>query len=757
MTRTSLISVSAIALAPFCSSAALAQTSVPSQTAPSATVPGAQAPTSPAQDRATSGIAAAPTTPESVQSSSTDSGLQDIVVTAQKRSERLQDVPIAITAVEGPALQARGIASTVDLPQVAPGLNVRVTNSLFQPTIRGIGTSAAYTENPTSLYVDGVYVVDQRAALLDLNDIQQVAVLKGPQGTLFGRNSTAGVIQITTRRPDDQFHVQAGVSVDNYETVRTDGYVSGPIASGLSASVSATYAKQGVGWGKNLTTGEDAGILRHDFAVRGKLVYNPSSATLITLIGQHFNLRNDGGPSRPYRGTSFAYPGFGPTRSRYDSYAGTNKIIQQDGDSASLSIDQDLGFARLVSISSYQHVDGRSVFDVDGVAAPLFLVVIPRTPSTAYTQEVQLTSRGNSAFTWVLGAFYIHNDQKVDPSTSFIQPPFFPASAVLTRRSEQKTESIAGFGQATLRLGEATHLTGGVRYTYEKRDFDGIQTVAVNGGPPAGAPLNPSVSVNKPTFRASIDHRFTPDILGYVSFNTGFKSGGFNVLSPTSPAYAPEKINAYEAGVKTDLLDRRLRLNVSGFYYDYTNIQISQIINNVSIISNAASARIYGADIDLQAKLADGLLLSGGLELLHARFRRFDNAQLITPLATGGALVSSASAAGNKLPLAQDVSGNLALDYDFPLAGAKAHFNVTGSYQGNYAFEPDNVTTQPSYVMLNTSLRISLPGDRLSVSFFGKNLLNEYVVANVTTNKFAVTTLDTYAPRTYGVGLRYEF
>jgi iron complex outermembrane receptor protein len=683
--------------------------------------------------------------------------LGDIVVTAQKRSERLQDVPIAITAIEGEALQSRGITSTIDLPQIAPGLNSRVTNGLFQPTIRGIGTSAAYAENPTSLYIDGVYIVDQRAGLLDLNDVAQVAVLKGPQGTLFGRNSTAGVIQITTKRPTDELHVQAGLSVDNYETLHTDGSISGGIAQGLTGSLAIRYATQGIGWGKNRTTGQDAGLLNHDFSIRGKLLFSPSSGTSITLIGQHFNYQFEGGSSRPVSGTSFVYPGFGPTRSPYDNYAGTNKIIQQRGGSGSLSIEQSLGFAKLLSISSVQHVDGRSLFDVDGVAAPLFLVSIPKTPSMAYTEEVQLLSTSGSALSWVVGAFYIHNKQQVHPSTSLIQPPFFPAPAVLVRDSTQKTESVAGFGQTTLRLGDATHLTGGVRYTYEKRNFDGLQTIAVNGRAPVGAPVISSISVSKPTFRASLDHNFTPDILGYVSFNRGFKSGGYNLLSPTSKPYNPETINAYEAGVKTELVDRRLRLNVAGFYYDYSNIQISQIINNVSIISNAATARVYGGDLDFEARLAKGLTLSGGIELLHAQFTKFDNAQLATPLATGGALITSRSAAGNRLPLSQKFSGNIALDYDFMAAGAQSHFNVSASYQGDYFFEPDNTIRQPGYVALNSSLRFTLPGGRMSINFFGKNLLNKFVVANATSNKFALTDIDAYAPRTYGIGVRYEF
>jgi iron complex outermembrane recepter protein len=694
--------------------------------------------------------------PVSSEPAATDK-LQDIVVTAQKRSERLQDVPIAITAVGRQAIEARQIESTVDLPAIAPGLNVRVTNGLFQPTIRGIGTSASFTENPTSLYVDGVYIVDQRLALTDLNDVEQVAVLKGPQGTLFGRNSTAGVIQITTRRPDDATHLEAGVSLDNYATVRTDGYLSGGLAPGLTASLSAHYASQGEGWGRNLTRGEDAGILRHDFSIRGKLVFAPGSDTTFTLIGEHFNSQFDGGANRPFPGTTFAYPGFAPTQSNYDTYAGTNKVVQNEGNLGSLTFEQDFSFAKLLSISSLQHANSRTLFDIDGVAAPLFFVSIPNAPSTAFTQELQLGSKGDPVFSWLIGGFYINNKQQVDPSTSYVRPPFFPAPVVLVRDSTQRTESIAGFAQGTLRLADTTRITGGIRYTYENRDFDGIQTVAINGGKPAGAPVVASTSVDKPTFRASLDHNFTPDVLGYVSFNTGFKSGGYNLLAPTSPPYEPETIKAVEGGLKTELFDRRVRLNVAAFYNDYTNIQVSQIINNVTVISNAASARVYGADIDFEAHVAPGLTLSSALELLHARFQQFDNAQLVIPLPTGGAAITSASAAGNRLPLSQDVSLNGAIDYDFEAGGAAGHFNISAAYQGRYFFEPDNVLEQPGYVMLNSSLKFTLPGTRISLTVFGKNLLNEYVITTVSSTRPALIAIDAFAPRTFGVEARYTF
>jgi len=231
--------------------------------------------------------------------------LQDIVVTAQKRAENLQQVPIAITALGGPELAAKGVQRTTELGQIAPGLDIRATNSSFQPTLRGIGTSATFAENSTALYIDGVYIPQQVGALRDLNDIAQVAVLKGPQGTLFGRNATAGVIQITTRAPSHEFHAEAGVEVDNFETVRTDVYATGGLTSNIAVSLSAQYAKQFIGWGYNYPLNTDAGYIDHRVSVRGKLLFTPTNTTSTTMSRPSRSISRCGPRSRrcPSRGS----------------------------------------------------------------------------------------------------------------------------------------------------------------------------------------------------------------------------------------------------------------------------------------------------------------------------------------------------------------------------------------------------------------------------------------------------------------------
>ncbi len=686
-------------------------------------------------------------------------GLEEIIVTAQKRSENLQRVPISITAADGATLSNRSVGNTAEIGTVAAGVNVRINNSSFLPYIRGIGTNSSNTESPASLYVDGVYIPYSRAGLRDLNDIAQVAVLKGPQGTLFGRNSTAGVIQITTRDPTQSLHYEAGASLDNYETVHTDVYVSGGLAHGLAASFSGQYGTQGIGWGKNYTTGHDTHQLDRDVNLRGKVVFEPGTDTRITAIGEYYDQKFTGIAKIPYTGTSLAYPGVtGPLRSEYDHFGDTDGFLRNEGYSASLSVSQKVGEFNLLSISSYQNLHSTLLFDNDLTAAPAFTVAGDQ-PNRVYTQELQLASPTSGRLKWIIGVYYFNNKEFSSPSVLTMRPPVTAVPVIYIRRDgTQSTESIAGFAEGTLRLFEGTSLTSGFRYTYEKRNFYAAQRAAVLIFPTTpGVFAAQTQSVSKPSFRATLDHQFGPDVLGYVSFNTGFKSGGYNLLAPTAAPYLPESLTAYEAGFKTQLFDHHLRLNGAVFYYDYKNIQVSQVINNISTVSNAAKAETYGLDLDLQVLVTHELQLSGALALLHAEYTDYPGAQFATPKATGGATIASANAAGHRLPSSQKFSGNLALDYDRPLANGTVHFNLTGAYQGDSYLEPDNYIRQPSYVSLNSSLRFVFPGDRISFTLFGKNLFDEHVITAASATASVVSVVYDNAPRTYGASVRYRF
>lgn len=703
------------------------------------------------------GIVAA--SPAWAQDASADqTGLREIVVTAQKRSENLQKVPISVTAADAATLANKGVANTADIGTIAAGVNVRINNSSFLPYIRGIGTNATTTESPASLYVDGVYIPYSRGGLSGLSDVTQIAVLKGPQGTLFGRNSTAGVIQVTTRNPTQDFHAELGSSIDNYETLRTDAYIAGGLAEGVTASLAGQYGVQGIGWGKDYTTGHDTHRVARDVNLRGKLVFTPSTQTKISVVGQYFDQKFVGIVYTPYPGTRTTYPGALPVANGYNTRNDLDGFLRNKGYSASVTINQHLGFADLLSISSYQNMHSTLLFDNDGTAAPLFTVSGDQ-PNHAYTQELQLTSPTSGPLTWVVGAYYFNNKEFSSPSLLTMRAPFsspLPFSFI-RRDGHQTTQSVAGFAQGTWEFLTGSHLTLGARYTWEKRDLLASQQFSLTLPTGPGPLLASSQSIEKPSFRAALDHQFAPYVLGYVSFNTGFKSGGYNLLAPIAPAYLPEKLNAYEAGLKTQLFDRRIRLNASVFYYDYTNIQVSQVVNNIAIVSNAAKAHTYGLDLEMQALMTKGLELSGALGLLHAEYADYPNAQIAIPNPSGGVTITAGNVAGNRLPSSEKVSGNLALDYDTALAGARLHANVTGAYHGDSYLEPDNFIRQPAYVTLNSSLKVTLPDERTSVTIFGRNLLDERVLTAANTSANVASVVYDAPPRTYGVALHYSF
>jgi iron complex outermembrane receptor protein len=691
---------------------------------------------------------------------SEENGLSEIVVTAQKRSENLQRVPIAITVATGAEIVNRGITSTFELNAISPGLNIRTASGAAQTFIRGIGTTSNVVENPVALYIDGVYLPQQRDGLRELVDVAQIAVLKGPQGTLFGRNATGGVVQITTRAPSHTFSGELRAELDSFLTLRTKAYVTGGLTDKIAASLALSYASQGRGYGHSIVTGSDTNRLRHEFSARGKLLLEPDDRTQISLIGDYINRDQLANSFQPYPGTSVAYPGTGPLNSPYDSYQGEDSFIAYEGGGASLTIDHDLDFARLVSISAWRAGNTRFSFDDAAVPSRAFIVSTPHSPNRMFSQELQLISAKHDRFNWVLGVYLFDYRNSATPTIRDFRGPMSPlptSNAQTITNGSETTQSIAPFGQLTYQILDGTNITLGARYTVEKRHNVISQTALRNNGTTAvTASRDESLTIKKPTFRVAIDHQFSADVLGYVSFNTGIKSGGFNIINP-SPGYLPEKLVSYEVGLKSELFDRHLRLNVAGFYYDYNNIQVSQFVGIAQSVVNGAKAKLYGVDIDFETQPLPGLRISGGVELEHTEFTDYKNAVFSTPRPTGGALIFPGDATGNRLPLSQNFSGNVAVDYHYDLHAGSIDFNLSANYNGNYFFEADNFLRQGSYTIVNTSVRFNLPGDRASVTLFARNLLNEHVITQSTTQGLGYPTAYSNTPLSAGAALAFKF
>jgi len=694
------------------------------------------------------------------EAQSPQSALGEIIVTAQKRSENLQKVPIAITAVSAEGLTKAGVESTQALAAAIPGLQLLNVGNQLSPRIRGVGSSAiaAGLESPVAIYVDGVYYASSADVILDFADVEQVALLKGPQGTLFGRNATGGVVQITTRGPRSDFEGSFQTSLDNYLTSRSNLFVTGGLSEGLEASLSLTYVHQGKGWGKNVATGSDIHKIDHSFTAHGRLRAYIGDRTTVDLSADYTSRE---GPQaalfRTYPGYSSIFPSPQPKdKWSVNQFADGNNIYHGGG--GSLKIEHEMDFATLTSITAYR--DAYSMFQFVNVpsATPTNLFNVPD-KNKEFTQELQLVSPSSGPLTWAIGAYYFHSDAKsVTNVREFGGMPTVQSLTMIA--AHQKANSVAGFAQATYSIMPSTRFTAGIRYTYEKRRlFDNSITITPTGGTPTVIPVPDDTFVSKePTWRLSLDHDFTPDILGYVSYNRGTKSGGWSNRAPTNPAFDSEKIDAYEAGIKAQLFDRTVRFNLGGFYYDYSNIQVPIYTGSSTLVINGAAAENYGIDAELVMQVSDALRINASANWLHARFTDFPGAPIaVENPGRQGAATTSGDASGNRLPNSPDFSFLIGFDYTIPTSNGDITISASDSYNGGFYPEVDNILRQDSFHLVNASIQWQSSDRQFTIRAFVNNLLDEAVVSQVVSAPFGYIADFSNPPRTIGGSIKIGF
>lgn len=726
--------------------------------------PAADAPASEGQESSGSSqtAAGAPTRPPLAEGAMAppEEANGDILVTAQRRAERLQDVPVSVTAVTATQLATANVNTTAALLNVTPALTFSNVNGYLQPRLRGVGNSSsgAAVENSIATYVDGVYISSATGALLDLNNIERVEILKGPQGTLFGRNATGGLIQIVTRDPQSTFSGNMTVGYANYGTIRGNAYVTGPISSNLSADLAVSGTHQARGYGRNLVIGGDANRLKHDITLRSKILWTPGDSTQIRLAADYNNNLSSnptiellpGAASPDYRDNSGV-----PIRVQHRPWdAVTNRNARQSlkAFGTSLNIQQDIGDLTLTSISAYRRTVSDKLFDSDYTPANANVIHF-RQSDHQYSQEFQLAYNVGKLKS-VVGLYYFRLNSAYAPFETFIG---LPVSRINTMRDSLSNESFAAYAQATYEVLPRTNLTLGIRYTTERRTIEGsITALTTATGATAVTPIpDDSFRKNIPTWRIALDHKFSDNIMGYVSWNRGFKSGGFNSTTPLTPSYRPESLDAYEVGLKSQLFDRALRLNIAAFYYDYSDVQVNSLVGAVGIIYNGAAARIYGLDLDGEVRASSRLSFTFGMTLLDDKFTSFPAAVIGQLQPDGTYTTRLGSAAGNRLPFAPDATLAAGLLYRAPVANGEAQFAVNEVYNSGYRTQADNVLRQGSFHMLGASIAWTDQSGRYTVRAFADNLLNEAVRGYaVISNKAAGTYLP---PRTYGGALTVRF
>ncbi|MDB6091711.1 MAG: hypothetical protein JWN85_4495 [Gammaproteobacteria bacterium] len=669
--------------------------------------------------------------------------LEQVTVTAQKRTERLQDVPIADSAISAADALNRGVTDTTALQMAVPGLVINHTANEGNIFIRGVGTNlfGPSSEQTVAVYVDGVYMPSPEANLFSFNNIDRVEVLKGPQGTLFGRNTTGGVVQIITRDPSQSVSGDVSLGYANFDTVSAQGYVTGGLTENLAADLAVMYDNQGKGWGSNFTTGRQNGIMAKDnYALRSKWKFSPSESTIIRVLVDYsrqyskFDYQLVPGIVSPVDGKS-RYPG------PYNALGDLNdfELVKEKG--ASLQIEQDAQVVRIVNILAYRHTRVGYVLDQDDtpvVAADLSL------PSLAHnwSEELQVYSPDSSRIKWMLGGFYF------DAFAAYTPVNIDDGFVVIDDR--QITRSKAGFGQATFPILDGTNLTLGARYTSEDQDFSGSTFL---NGTDLGT-FTSSQSFSKTTWRAALDHHFSQDIMGYISANRGFKSGGYNMITVAGTnSFLPEVLDAYEVGVKSEWLDHRIRVNAAAFLYNYKDIQIEVPIQGGTTTVNGPKARIKGIEAEIQAKPLEQLTLTGGITYLDGKYTDYPDALAIGPLGQSG----SVNATGNHTVASPKVTANAAAAYLFTLPAGKIEPTVNISYDDGFFFYADNRLAQPSYWLLNTSLTWYSTDDKWSVRAWGKNLNNAVYYAGRSEQGGLGDAQRQAPPRTYGVTFRVKF
>jgi iron complex outermembrane receptor protein len=647
-----------------------------------------------------------------------ETSVEEVVVTAQRRTERRQDVPIAVSVLSGAGLARDHVGSLQDLTARAPGLVATQSAGYGGAplSIRGIGGANGggnfFADEPVAIYVDGVYVARLSVATSDLVDVKAIEVVRGPQGTLFGRNSTAGALLVTTARPtrDLEGYVEAGI--DTLGGDRLQGMISGPlIEDKVLGRVVLAHTRQGP-FGENQVTGRKTNG-GHSLTARASLRLLPIERLTVDLIGEVAKQTSQPGLFRIAQVTG------GPTDNPAVRRADFNNALDHG-----LYAFNEANFNRIAnrSLTAAAQWDGDAVvlntvvgyrsFDVDGLAdsdntAPMDLTGGPlrsysqaRLRNRQTSGEFRLSSPPGRRLAWTVGVFGIHENNAVDPFEISTSTGYFGLGTDTTFKAFQTANAGAVFADASYSLTSRLTVRLGVRESSETKDFTDTQRVVTLAGgfsPPLGKLVPAGFFVAAPpTFidaarfsntsvRAVVDYRLAPDALAYVSYNQGFKSGGFNAFG-LAPAFKPEGIDAFEGGIKSQLLDRRLQLNVAAFQYNYQNLQVRLPVPTGGVsIQNAAAARVRGAEAEASFAPAPGVSLGLAVTYLDAVFTE---GQLPAVSPTGlfrfGASIplQSVSIVGARMSRAPRWQVAGAADYERPLTEA-----LVGSIGASYRFQ----------------------------------------------------------------------
>lgn len=704
--------------------------------------------------------------------------LEEVVVTAQKRSERLQDVPLSVAVVSGTNLERLHISSPDELPMVSPNVSFTASSNTRGQglSIRGVGTLnfSDGVEPSVSTVIDGVVLGRQAMSVFELIDIERVEILRGPQGTLFGKNSSAGVLNIVTEAPRQTFGGKAEVSYASLNETKLRGSVTGPLSDTLSARLTGYYTTRD-GYVTNVYNGKKLND-QNQWGVRGKILWTPTEATSVTFIGDYSKIdRNCCAPTSisvsPTATGAARLALMGPVVPGRDNNQ-TNidglYYLKQDTSGLSVQVDHEIGEHTLTSITAYRQFQVRDNNDPDLLPVNLFNLNNADQKQSQFSQELRLTSPQGKPIEYVVGLYYFGQDLD---TVTMLQGRYSLASNVIAGSIIDRgieTKNAAVFGQLTGHVTDQFSVIVGARYTSEKLDarfmrtnLPGLPSAPVGVG---GPPLNTNDLKSdeaKLSYRLGVQYDINDDAMAYASYAKGFKGGAINLLNTLTQSLVtgggylvpPEIPTNYEAGVRLSLFERRAQLNLTAFLTDFDGFQTTAFDPNANanILTSAGKLRSKGIEVEALASPVVGLTLSANVAYTDATFREFPNG----PCYPGQALVDPAcrnvngtyiqDLAGKNLNNAPEWAYTLGVNYQRPIAdtGFTGLFNLGYVYRDkvNFGLSQDPQTVQKAYGLVNLNLGVQTQDQRWKISVFAKNLLDERF-----SNGIFAATLDSGGP-----------
>jgi iron complex outermembrane receptor protein len=722
--------------------------------------------------------------------------LEEIVVTAQKRAERLQDVPVSITALSGEQLISLKLNSGTDIAKYTPNLRISNAGNEDQPKISIRGLSQfdfnLNASSPTGVFYDEVYIASQFLGGPQIYDMQRLEVLRGPQGTLFGKNTVGGAVDFITRAQtfagDPNAYLSGEAGSNSY--YRAEGATDVHLIEGKFAARVAFNASQSDGWVKNVNPDASARDLSsiNNHAFRATFGYKDegfdatlrlwttrSSPTAIGIIAEGtcpancLNIPPLGiiAPTTPNTEITGVNPRINPfTGKPMDLHEGAydrSGSISVKGNGGYLTLNDTIGDYTLTSVTSFLTGDFKNLVDGDGSIRNLFTLDF-YAKTKEYSQDLRMTSHFSGRFNYIAGLYYFHDE--VDPSTAarfgdvlqVLQPNGAPPTTY-----EQKRTSVAAYVDGTFSFTARAEGYLGVRETHEKGDINDF----VAGGAP---PLSVGYKETEPSGRAGMRFRVNDDLMFYGQYSRGYRSSALNgnagCASELNVA-KPEFLNAFEVGMKSQWLERRVTFNTSVFYYDFSNQQFRAPATGVSpcpgsanpigtVLLNAAKSRIYGIEVETLARVTRDFTVMVGLGALDSKYK-----DLVLPDTINGGM---ANLSGKHLLEAPPYTANLALDYSIPFERLKLGLHADANWTGKQYFTafndipPYGGDVSAAHWESNARISFGTADGKYDFGLWGKNLNNnEAKTFSTNPAAFGIRFTTIPYPRRYGADFRWNF